>query len=106
MSEPSKDVVEAARFYRECVEEARKDVINWDALPFNEVCNMKARIINVPASCDPVFTAGFILNGQTMQITFPIENNLSPQEFIKIISEKVAEKIAYDLSRALIKQIK
>ncbi len=90
-----KEILEAAKFYHECLNEVRKSLIAEDVLPFNTIVNISTKLFTDVSllSNQNRLVGKFILNGLSYDFSVPVHKKLDVSELRQIASEQIGKAI-------------
>ena len=99
------DIIEAGKFYLECLKKVHESILKDNIMPENKVFNVKAQLVSRMHDYDNAVVGAFTLNGQEYTFDVSVKRNATPQNILYevrnhisyIISERIAESVLLDL---------
>ena len=86
-------MLEAARFYRECIGDVMKSVVAEIHSDNNDLCNFNALLFHNISMAEDQMCISFILNQEEIKITVPVGNKLDDRSIIERCREHIAKHL-------------
>jgi len=58
------DIIEAGKFYNDCLKKVHESILKDNILPENEILNAKAQLVDRSGKCDTAVVGAFKLNNK------------------------------------------
>lgn len=99
------DIIEAGKFYNECLKKVHESILKDSILPENEVFNVKAQLVDRPGKYDRAVVGAFKLNNKEYTFDVSVDKGSTPQDIFYevrnhisyLIAESIANSISLDL---------
>lgn len=99
------DIIEAGKFYNECLKKVHESILKDNIMPENEVFNIRAQLINRSGRFNRAVVGAFKLNNKEYVFDVELERKATSQDIFYevrnhisyIIAESIAKSISLDL---------
>jgi len=89
------DIIEAGKFYLECLNKVKEATLKENILSKNTVLNVRADIMDFPGSCyDRKVVGAFELNGVDHTFEVTVDRNDSPRDIVRKTTSAIANVVA------------
>jgi len=97
-----KEMLEAAKFYKECIKEIRESIMLEIQQDDNSVVILHAKLFSNPAFVGDQLHTSFTINGQQFDTVIPISRTVNAGDAIRECKKCVVEKISTYISTKIL----
>lgn len=96
------DIIEAGKFYNDCLKKVHESILKDNILPENEVVNAKAQLVDRRHKCDRAVVGAFSLNGKDYTFEATVKHNDRPQDICRKVANEISNIIAESITKSIL----
>lgn len=96
------DIIEAGKFYLECLKKVHESILKDDILPENTVINVKAQLVQRQGKLDKEVVGAFTLNGQDHLFEVSIGPRDEPKDVLHNVAVCISNIIAKSITKTVL----
>ena len=96
------DIIEAGKFYNDCLKKVHESTLKDNILPENEIMNAKAQLMSRPHKGDRAVVGAFTLNGRDYMFEVGVARGDKSQDICHKVANRISNIIADSITKSVL----